>query len=261
MNQITQSDINTSFEQEINLWKIIGNQTCSDILKVVAEQITTDGLEENTLIALIGKPNSGKRTFSLALNNTLCFEFKETLGDTLAFGGDDIFRYFKEGNEETTYFINNASNINRFAQTIIYRIIRQNKLRNNIPFEDKPEIIPIHNRLIILSSNNTDRIVQPLQNTIKMKCYLQDRLPQNDIFQILKQRCQYLGWELENEEIIYNIVAVAIDVSQALNILEFTYRLMKNNNDSIIKVDHLNRCLRLLNQNHQIKKITDELMV
>ena len=92
MNQITKNDINISFEQEINLWKIIGNSTCSDILKVVAEQITTDRMDGNMLIALIGKPNTGRRTFSLALNNTLCYEFRETLGDTLAFGGDDIFR-------------------------------------------------------------------------------------------------------------------------------------------------------------------------
>ena len=126
------TNINETFENEINLHRSIGNPITIEILQTIVEQFHVDKSEGRSVsypsILLTGPENSGRRTIALALNNTLCNNFKETLGQTLAYGGDDIYEYFLNSSEDTTHFINQAEFLSSHAQNVIYRILQENTL-------------------------------------------------------------------------------------------------------------------------------------
>ena len=250
------TDINDTFEEEINLHRSIGNPITVEILQTIVEQYHADKSDGRTTsypsIILSGKENSGRRTIALALNNTLCNQFKETLGQTLAMGGDDIYEYFLNSSEDTTHFINQAEYLSSHSQNVIYRIFRENTLYVVSPLERRTDKSQYEGGLIILSEDATvkSRLIRPLVNAIDVRCFLNDKYTPDEIVGILKQRIRCLGWSCEDDGILENIGSVSDgNVKQAIDVLSFTYRVMRSQSQNVLTEAHLNRCLRLLNSN------------
>ena len=250
------TDINDTFEDEINLHRSIGNTNTVEILQTIVEQYHADKSDGRTTsypsIILSGRENSGRRTIALALNNTLCNRFKETLGGLLSMGGDDIQEYFLNSSEDTTHFINQAEHLSPYAQNVIYRILRENTLYVVSPLERRTDKCQYEGGLIILSEDAKvkSRLIRPLVNSIDVRCYLNDKYTPDEIVGILKQRIRCLGWSYADDEILRNIGRVSDgNVKQAIDILSFTYRVMRSQSQNVMTEAHLNRCLRLLNSN------------
>ena len=255
------TDVNNTFENEINLHRLIGNVNTVGILQTIVEQFHVDKSDGRTIsypsILLTGPENSGRRTIALALNNTLCNRFKETLGQTLAYGGDDIYEYFLNSSEDTTHFINQAEFLSTYAQNVIYRILKENTLYVVRPLEKRTDKCQYEGGLIILSEDATvkSRLIRPLVNTIDIRCFLNDKYTPNEIGEILKQRIKCLGWSCEDDDILENISRVAGgNVKRAIDILSFTYRVMRSQSQNVMTEAHLNRCLRLLNSNCMVRQ-------
>ena len=248
---IIETDVNSSFSEEITLWNIIGQRNAVEILRTCVDQYQADTIDGRNpklpSILLIGERGIGKKTLAQAFNNSLGNVISIEVGHSLGLG-QDFYECFKEATEHSTLYIDSCENLNRIFQSAIYRVLKEHVLRVPFLFERKMDEIPFENRLIILSSVDTRKIMTTLLDAIDVKIHL-GKYSIDELCEILKQRCRVLNWEYENG-IMENIAKISNgNAGKAIRILMMGYRVMRSKDEDILKSGHLNRAVHMMDKN------------
>lgn len=249
-NKTIQSNVIT--DPDINLYKIIGQKKTITTLKILVEQYLNDRIEGKNpkypSILLVGEVGLGRRLIAQAFSNAMGnLEINEALGNSLGMG-DDIYEYLQSASEHITLFINSCEYLSQYFQSIIYRIIKENILYVPRHYEKKVEKVPISNHLIILSTVNDKRIIDPLKNAIDICCHLSD-YSEDELFQILRQRCQLFGWDYEEDKALRIIANKAQgNPGKAVKVLLMAYRVMRSLGENVIKLSDVNKAVELMGE-------------
>ena len=247
----------TDFEP--NLWNYIGQEKAITILKAIVDQFYNDKNSGRNVsipsILLVGNEGLGKRTIAKAISDAFGnTEFKEMIGQILHMG-DDIF-VIKDTGEDATIYINSAECLSLPAQSLIFKMVNENILYIKKPFEDEAEEIPLDNRLIILSAQNTKRICYSIKKAIDITITLSD-YSDNEISQILDQRIRALNWEIETKDILKMITHYSQNnPAEALKILQMAYRIMISSDKDILEMNHIRKALYLLD--YKVENVKNE---
>lgn len=239
------TNINSSFGNDISLHHFIGQRTSVDILNTVIEQTYNDRIDgrnpEIPSILLVGP--TGKKTLAQAIHHVIGnLNFKIGTGQTLGMG-DDVSLHFREADENTTLYIQGSDCLSIFSVNIIQKILCEKMLYVYDPFTRTKESYPYNDRWIILSATDESRINPSIAKAIDIRCVL-TKYTDFELFQIIKQRCDYLGWDYESDEVL-NIVARNSNGIAGLGtrILQMGYRLARSEGKDVISIHHVNRAV------------------
>ena len=237
------TDVNSSFEKDISLHRFIGQRISIDVMKVVIEQICNDRADgrnpEIPSILMVGP--TGKKTLAQAIHNTVGnLDFRTTTGHSLGMW-QSCDEFFLAADENSTLYISSGESLSVYTQNIIHKIISEKIFCSHDPLEGRTDIFPFPNCLIILSTTDKKRIISPLVKAIDIHCYL-TKYTENELYQIVKQRCDYLGWDYETNEVL-NIVARNSNGIAGLGtrILQMSYRIMRSVGKNTLTENHVNR--------------------
>ena len=111
---------------DLSLYTMQGQVQSLDLLKSVAEQYHLDKPQVPSFL-LITQPGMGRETTAKAVSTAIHgeFVFRRALGQTLGMG-DDVADFFKDGTENTTYYIESAELLSVFSQSTILKVLRDN---------------------------------------------------------------------------------------------------------------------------------------
>jgi|GEM_PF-5693542 len=252
-NSDVQISLNTAFEQQVNLWNIIGQNNTIHLLQILVDFYHAEKEEGKHTnfpsILLFGNDYSGKRTVSIATHNSFGNqEFKETSGRVLGMGEDFKDFFIDNSTEHTTHYVSELDKMNSYNQNLIRHVIKDKVVPVFYPFKNKKETIPLHDRLIILSAKKPERILESINKCVDIYCFLNNEITKSHLYQILQQRCKIMTWDVD-KEILKTIADVAIHSSQAVELLLLAYKIMRCKGESKITISHFNQALHLLNSN------------
>jgi hypothetical protein len=198
-------------------------------------------------ILICGTPNSGRRCLAKATHNSFGnLRWKEIDGKILAYG-HNMEEWFKSSDVHESLFIRNAEHISPYCMNLIVRITKERKLLITHPFEVQTETLPFESRLLIMSCDLKNiESLNPILDIISVRVNLPYHLPEPDLFRVLKQRCHFLNWPVESDQLFRNIAKVSPHVGQCVNILAFTHKVAMG---QTMTSYHLNKALHLLNLN------------
>jgi len=246
--QTITTDISSSFGNDISLHHFIGQRTSVDILKTAIEQTHNDHIDgrnpEIPSILLVGP--TGKKTLAQALHNAIGnLNFHTGTGQTLGMA-EDISLHFREADENTTLYIQGSDCLSIFAVNIIQKILCEKMLYVYDPFTRTKECYPYNNRWVILSASDESRINPAIAKAIDIRCVL-TKYTDVELYQIVKQRCDYLGWKYRSDEVLRIIAANAYGIAgQAMKILQMSYRVMRSLGKNTLTENHVNRAVQFV---------------
>lgn len=241
----TQTNIYTPIDDHINLYNIVGNTKCTQLLTAAVNTHYNDRADgKNPIlkpILFLGERGSGKSTYSRALGNALAFSFKHELGTTLNRGGQCVTDFVLGGDEETCYFISKADQLLPYCVDKLYKVITQGTLYVNDPIERRTETYDMPGRLFVFSARNVSRLIEPLLKhciVIHLEKYRVE-----EVFLILQQRSKF--WNLISAYSALSKIAdyVKGDAGAAISILERTYRVMRADDRNELKEEDVNKAI------------------
>lgn len=239
------TDIESNFLNEISIWNLIGNQPVVSKLRILSMAYHNDKSEHREPhikpIIICGPKSTGRTVLSHAYANSI--------GSSQLFQMDGIalsISYFlDQGDEFSSYLINNADKMTAYTSQIISDVISRKELTIYNPF-DRENIRkePFH-KLLMIGVNDLNKIGAELVKKCEV-CFLKG-FSSEEVFQMLNQRILFLNWEIESEKVLENIVSVCKrKVALAIDILGWTYRVARSEGVDVMKEKHLNLALHLL---------------
>jgi len=241
------TDVNGKFDDEVNLFNIIGQKKVTEQLTVIREgifnSISKGSTQDIEPILIIG-PTSD--TFSRAFSNSLGnLQFYQTYGNLLYAGGDSLERFLNQGSELATYMIKESDTLTPYCSFLVYKVIEDKLLHIHSYDNYQSRDIPF-NSLLILAARDETKINPAIRDHIKIICRLEG-YSRKDIYDILVQRITCLDWEVKKMKLMEHISFVSHgDVGLAINILAWTYRCAVAKDEEVMNEKHLNQALRLL---------------
>lgn len=248
------SNIKTSvnsleLEEYLSLWNIIGKAT--NLLKYIALQYINDRMEGRKIhaptIVLRGNPGSGRATLARSFSNAIGGDFKEAVGKTLGMG-ECLYNYFEDSGPDTVFYIRGAEELGNYSQTIICRLLREQILHVPIRSEQKMKKVYFPAKPLIIFSINFDSWLNcELRNIIDIEIEL-DKYSEDELFQILKQRCDcYCKWAYKSDELL-KIIAQNADGNpgKSMRLLQISYSIMRAGDKNIMKMKDVKKAVELL---------------
>ena len=253
MKEAIRTNVNCpELQDDLSLWKIVGQGNATEILKPIALQYVNDKMEGRKVdppsVLISGDPGSGRSTIARAFSNAILGipDFKESVGKTLGLG-ECLYQYFEESGPDTVFYVKGAEELSNYAQTVIYRLLREQILyvpirltqrRRKVEFASKP--------FLLLSINKDSWLNQELQNVIEWKIEL-NVLSEEELFLILKRRCKYCGWKHSSDE-VPRVIAQNADGNpgRAMRILQMAYVNSRAGDKEIMEIGDVKKAMELL---------------
>lgn len=233
---------------EPSLWHFVDQIKSKYALISLVDQITNDRMEgfepEYPVVLLTGIQGSGRRTLARSLHFALGnLQFKEA---ALVLGtSEDPIEFFEKSSEYTTFYIPNFPKVSPTVAGQLVHIVRDNFFYKSFPMKST-QVIPIKNRLIILSSD-CDAIIHPdILKHVGIRCDLTSYSTEH-IHKIVRQRVDYLGWDASENTIELISENSDNNPGKAIKMLQQTYVIMRaeNMNNRKINVTHAKKALVL----------------
>ncbi len=162
-------------------------------------------------------------------------------------GGIDIVSCLQKGTDFSSYYINDIDALSPYCISILSDILTDQKLViREIPRYRKASVESFH-KLLMFSTTDLNQISSDLTKLVDIQLNINIDCSSEEIYQILNQRIQYLGWQIKNGELLRNISEVAFEtVSIAIKILAWTYRCCRSSGEDVMTAKHLNQALHLM---------------
>ena len=244
------TNVQSDFLTDTSLWSLTGNEKSVRKLRVTANQYHIDRSENRnpsiSPVIFVGIGGSGRSTFAHAYSNALaCDNCFQTNGSSLAMGGHDIVEFFQQGTEFSSYLINYADQLSTYCANIISMMVKDRILMvPEIMGRRKASMEPF-NKLIMFSVRDLLQVDSEIIRNVDMQIYLND-YSSTEIYKILQQRVKYLGWAVENNDLLQNIAEVSFQtISIAIKTLAWTYRCARASGEEVLTAKHLNQALHL----------------
>ena len=185
------SDINT-FDDEVSIYKILFQDKTTTLLKHIIEQISADKynnrVEEYPSLLLTG--DTSKRLISIALSNSLCFDYEEVLGELISMGAN-CSSLFETVFTDTIYYVSRADKLTEYSISQFYQLLTHGYLRISNPITRKKEVVLVDNKMFIFSAKNKNRVNPNLLKVISYQCFLQDCNSDSKLLLIVEQRLKW----------------------------------------------------------------------
>lgn len=244
-DKIIATDVNS---YEPSLWNFIGQYKSKFALTSLVDQITNDRMAgrnpEYPIVLLTGYEGSGRRTLARALHNGVGnLVFKEVgliLGTS-----EDHASFFENVQEYTTLYIPNLCKISFVVQGVLIQIVRDKCFYKSFP-GPQTEIVTVKNRLIILSTHRDTPICFDILKHVDVRCDLLSYSTEH-IYEILKQRVDYLGWDASENTIKLISENSENNPNKAIKMLQQTYVIMRSEHieNAKINITHAKKALVL----------------
>jgi Holliday junction resolvasome RuvABC ATP-dependent DNA helicase subunit len=250
--QIINNDVHGDFLKDINIWNIQGQSHVVTKLKIIVQEYfnnKSDGRNPKVKnILLSGNKNTGKTTLAYAYSNSLCCsQLFEADGSILAMGGECIYTFLKQGDENSSYLIHNSEKLSAYCLHILQSALRANVLTYHDPMNNKTYKYNFK-KLLIFNCLDINRVNHQIVKNVDTWFNINNVFMDDEIYKILVQRISYLGWEIEEQEKFINsiIAVVKNEISRAIEILGWAHSCARAEGEDRISLKQLNRALHLL---------------
>ena len=250
---IAKIELDETFNEEISLNRLIGNKNGREIVQCYIDSYYSDLAAgrnpQHKAILLIGEKGSGIHVFARAISNSfgnLCFH--TVSGNWLSDGVIHLNHFFGEGDEFSSYYISADNKLSAICQGQLCKILNEKQI-SEYDWETKSWIKKkFENRLVILSVENKDMLAYPLLKQFPIQVNLR-KLSVAEITLALTQRLALLGWKISSVDLLGQIAQASQEIGRAMEVLAMSYRVMRSKGEEILSEVHLNKALRLLNEN------------
>ncbi len=243
------SSIETSFEDCLSLYNIVGNRKIVENFLAIKDSYHNqkmDGLKPKVPSIILSGDNTEEcRKLAIAFGNSFGNNFKEGWGQTIQFGGEDIFEFFQDAKNCTTFFLNSCECLSPFSQSVIYKLLKTGTLEVAAPFEIERRIIKVEfskDNLLILSTANKKRILSQLLNAVDYTFDLVG-FSKYEIFLLLKQHCQYLNIKYRSDEVLKRISQYSDCQEQAVRTLKMATAIMGADRKDVLCLSQVSKAL------------------
>jgi len=187
----------------------------------------------------------GSETLARAISSSLGIPLKTTFGDSLKFDVN-LQEFLQDASDDAAFYISDAEKLSPNMQHVLYRVLKDKMLRLTGYYGQPPQHIPFNNKLIILGTTSEISIVPALLYLFDLRVSLTS-YSTDMIIQILKQRIQFLGWQIESELILDYIASEANgNPSKAVRkILQMSYVIARSEGQDVIKMEHVHTAIKL----------------
>lgn len=245
-------DVHGQFLSDINLWKIVGNQHTVAKLQILVNEYLNNQVEGRNAkpknILLAGPNNAGKTVLAHAYSNSLgCLNCYEADGATLSTGGECIYRFLNQGDNNSAFLIHHCEKLTAYCVHAINMVLQTHTLHYYDILETMEKQYDF-NQLLILTCSSISKINSQILKNIDEWFNVNNVFLPEEIHKILLQRITYLKWEVdEQDKFIKSIVdVVGGEVSKAINLLGWAHSCARATGVDLITVKHLNKALHIL---------------
>lgn len=260
-NQIIATDVNSDFEREVSLYRLIGNRPAVDILKILVEQHQNDSLAgrypELKPILLLG--NQSRTTVAFAMHNAFG-NLNFVMNSAYFFSqlAQLLNDFFDSNDRYTTYYIRDLELLNAQGQLQLFKILKNKRIYVRDKEGKGGSYVRFQNRLVILSATNKNCLIPMLLNEIPIQINL-GSYSTEEIFLILKQRISFLHWSISSDEVLKNVAQVSNgEIKKAMEMLSMSYRVMRSKGEDELSEAHFNKALHLLDENMKAATINQK---
>jgi Holliday junction resolvasome RuvABC ATP-dependent DNA helicase subunit len=246
------TDVNGDFLKDVSLWTVGGNAKNVNRLKVLCDYYLNSKAEHREVkmshVLFVGRKGSGKSTLAHAYANSLgCSAVYQAEGSTLSMGAEDISVFLQKGGPFAAYLIHSSERLSTYCASVIVPVLRDNTLVVRDPFNRTEISKEPFDKLLMLSCTDLSKVNQGIFKNIDVVCPMED-LNDDEVLKTLHERLDYLGWHLQNRDRMLRIIVDLSngDVSQAVQILNWSYRCAISVGQDCIGIKHLNMALHLL---------------
>jgi hypothetical protein len=245
-NTTNTTDLYRAFDQNVNLFTLIGNDAAVAMLKIVADHILNENSERKRTaypVILIHGSAPGKRTLVRAFSNSIQFTFREIMAEHLGmqFGPESFF----EDSSNTLCFLNNIVPLHGNIADILYAILTERKVIASRQWADNPEAKPFEG-ILVMSASDLDEVPDCVIKNVSVFCKtVAYKTP--TLVKILKQRRDLLKWKCSDT--ILETLIFDDDITKALRRFELAYRIMRAEGTEEIVFEQAARAVQLLEAN------------
>ncbi len=238
--------------EDVSLYSLIGQQRIVEILRNIISCYYNDKEAGRNpqlpSIVLSGSQGLGKKTIGRALANSIgLYNLRQTLGRTLAMGGEGLVDYCDEPHEDLVLFVHKAEQLSRFCQEVFYKILTTGRIavpdrvthnRVEIEFYQRP--------LVIFICQHTATVFPELLQVFDFHLTLTNFSPQK-IFVILKQRCTYCNFKYQHDNLLKMIAENSNgNPGERMRLLQMAYINSRAKDKEVIEIGDVERAVRLL---------------
>jgi Holliday junction DNA helicase RuvB len=196
-------------------------------------------------VLMEGPAGTGKTLLAGIVARELGGTLRETLGQTLGCGGDDLNELLLEATDDTVIFIDEAHLLAAPAQTLLLRALEERKLF--LPrgaYATRATAIPLARFTLLLATTNPEGLLHPLRDRMKVHCQF-GFYTRGHLMQILYKRARALGWDVD-QNVFLGIARCAKRTPRlALRLLESCRRTGRAEGADAVTTAHFNRTLEL----------------
>jgi Holliday junction DNA helicase RuvB len=210
--------------------------------RAVREEKTTFGPA-----LLVGPSGTGKTAIGKAIHCELAnMKFVETNGEMLN-SSSELNHILLTADHDTTILIDEAQALNSKNQHILLTAISEHVLFACKKGSARKQAIPLSDFTLLLASTHEFMLQDALRNRARLICRT-DYYDDETLADILAQRAYALGWEIESQEVLYEIgrrskatPRIAIQRN-----LQMAWNIACSNNRTVITMDDVNKAFYLL---------------
>lgn len=232
-------------EYEPSLWHYVGQLRAQFAVTALIDQYHNDKSKgrhpKYPTILLTGSFGWGRRTLARAIHHAMGnLIFKEP-GFIIGTSEDPI-EIFEGSTEHTSFYVPNLTKISPTVVGQMVYILRDGMcFRSAFPMPN-PEQVPVGNRLIILSADQSDCISPDILRHITLRCDLSGyNNPQ--IKEILQQRVAGLNWSASDTALDLITLQSGTNPAKAMKILQLCHSITRANDEDSIDLTHVKQAL------------------
>jgi Holliday junction DNA helicase RuvB len=196
---------------------------------------------------LVGPSGTGKTAIGKAIHCELAnMKFVETNGEMLN-SSSELNHILLTADHDTTILIDEAQALNSKNQHILLTAISEHVLFACKKGSARKQAIPLSDFTLLLASTHEFMLQDALRNRARLICRT-DYYDDETLADILAQRAYALGWEIESQEVLYEIgrrskatPRIAIQRN-----LQMAWNIACSNNRTVITMDDVNKAFYLL---------------
>ena len=243
--QIYRTDLTSDLTEDLNLQNLIGQDRACNILQTVIDEHHWNQAFIRPILLYGGISKSIiARAFSNTIGNIY---FDEVVGSQIDCGVG-LHDLVNRLDGFTTYLITGIDKIGQFYQRQLFQFVKDQVI-------EMPEIIGVsksHKKYfcgqLVLSAEKPSRFTAEIEKHCEATIFLNDCFSNEDVCNILYQRIDFYGVQIENRGKVVNAIVQAVngDVRLTVKLLRWAFKCSRAEGADTVKIKHLNTALRLL---------------
>jgi len=224
-----------------SLKHLIGQRQIIQQIEVALDAAQQDGRKFDHAL-LVGPPGLGKSAMCQVIAQEMATGFHEVLGQSLN-SPAELNGLLLAAKDRDMIFIDETHEMRKDAQTALYLALDKQRVFIKTG-TGSPQSIPIADFSLLLATTDEFCLLQPLRDRMRLLLRL-DFLADHELIQIVGQRSNALGWEIEAEVLIEIAQRSRGTPRLALRLLQSCHRVSRSLGEDQITVNHLRRACEL----------------